>query len=72
MKHGAQDFKEKLDMFVCGDIKYKAYQGEKNMISLGVVHLCKLSHIYTSTKRKIMIITCVCVKREYDSLKSTS
>ena len=35
MKHGAQDFKEKLDMFVCGDIKYEAYQGEKNMISWG-------------------------------------
>ena len=51
MKHGAQDFKEKLDMFVCGDIKYKAYQGEKNMISLGVVHLCKLSYILVQKEK---------------------
>ena len=68
MKHGAQDFKEKLDMFVCGDIKYKAYQGEKNMISWGCAFMQIIS-LYPSTKRKIMIITCVCVKREYDSLK---
>ena len=62
MKHGAQDFKEKLDMFVCGDIKYKAYQGEKNMISWGCAFM-PIIIIYQYKKKNYDHYVCVCKKR---------
>ena len=50
MKHGAQDFKEKLDMFVCGDIKYEASQEEKKIYD--ILGLCIYANYHIPVQKE--------------------